>query len=282
MLIGAHTSASGGVYKAVENGVAIGAEAVQIFASSPRTWAVKPVPDTDAAKFRELNAAANLGQPAIHSKYLLALGSSDLEMVEKSVGVLISDMQSAAAIGAIGVIFHPASHRGRGFEAILRQFADACKRILDAAPAGPYLMLETSAGSGDHIGSKFAELGAILREVNHPQLAVCLDTQHVWAAGYDISQADTLNAMFDEFEREIGLDKLQAIHANDSKRPLGSGVDRHENIGYGDIGEAGFLNFMSHPAVRSLPFYLEVPGINKTGPDKPNVDALKRLRQQVG
>ena len=281
MLIGAHTSASGGVYNAVERGVEIGAEAVQIFASSPRTWATKTISEADGDKFKAANDAANMGAPAIHSKYLLALGSSDAEMVRKSVDVLISDMQSAAAIGAVGVIFHPASHKGRGFEAVLGQFADALKEILSKSPEGPFLMMETSAGSGDHIGSKFAELGAILREVQHPQLAVCLDTAHVWAAGYDISQPATLKAMFDEFEREIGIANLKAVHANDSLKPLASAVDRHANIGLGEIGETGFLNFMKHPAVRDLPFYLEVPGLEKTGPDKPNVDTLKRLRAQI-
>jgi deoxyribonuclease-4 len=143
-------------------------------------------------------------------------------------------------------------------------------------------MLETSAGAGDHIGSSFAELGTLIRAIGSDRVAVCLDTQHVWAAGYDISKTDTLNATIDEFDKEIGLDLLQSVHANDSLRDLGSLVDRHDNIGEGLIGAAGFATVLSHPAFKDIPFYLEVPGTNKSGPDRPNLDTLKKIRQQVG
>ena len=278
MFIGAHTSTAGGAEKAVERGLEIGAECVQIFASSPRTWAAKPIADANADRFRELTAEHKMGPAAIHGKYLLALGSPLPENVAKSVTALIADMEAAQKLDALGVVFHPASHRGQGFEKVLPQFTAAVKRILAEAQSEKLLMLETSAGSGDHIGSKFAELGAIIREVKDERLTVCLDTQHVWAAGYDISTPESLAKVLEEFDREIGLSKLTAIHANDSKKPLGSAVDRHENIGLGEIGETAFAALMAHPAASDLPIYLEVPGMAKEGPDKPNVDTLKRLR----
>jgi apurinic endonuclease APN1 len=139
-------------------------------------------------------------------------------------------------------------------------------------------MLETSAGSGDHIGSRFSELGRIIKAVNDPRVAVCLDTQHVWAAGYNIVEKAGLDDALDQFDREIGLDLLIAVHANDSKKELGSAVDRHDNIGEGLIGRAGFANLMAHDAFRDVPFYLEVPGFEKNGPDAPNVQALKEIR----
>ena len=281
MLIGAHVSTAGGVSKAVARGQDIGAECIQVFASSPRMWAAKKPPAKEITAFREAAAAAELGPTVIHGKYLLGLGSPVPELVDKSVTALISDVQTAHLLGALGVIFHPASHKGRGFEDSLIPFTDALKRVLDETPEDVLIMLETSAGAGDHIGSKFAELGRIIEVVNHERVTVCLDTQHVWASGYDISKPDTLDAVISEFNAKIGLQRLRAVHANDSKRPLGSAVDRHENIGYGEIGEAGFKCLLTHEAFRDVPFYLEVPGMEKQGPDKPNVDALKRIRDSL-
>ena len=138
------------------------------------------------------------------------------------------------------------------------------------------------AGMGQHIGAKFEELGKILRAVDSPRLRICLDTQHSFAAGYDLTTADGVNTMMAEFEETIGVDKLAAVHANDSKQPCGSGVDRHDNIGEGLIGEAGFEAIMAHPAFRDVPFFLEVPGFEGKGPDRRNIDLLKDIRQRVG
>ncbi len=219
----------------------------------------------------------------LHGKYLLALGSPDEALVERSIETLTLEMRASERLGAKGVIFHPASHRGQGLDAVFGQFVGAINRILAGAPGQSLLMFETSAGSGDHIGSKFAELSKIIGGVEEPdRVAVCLDTQHVWAAGYDIATSEGLAATLDEFDREIGLQKLAAVHANDSKRELGSAVDRHENIGEGLIGLNGFRNIISHSAFRDVPFYLEVPGMGKSGPDKPNVDALPSIRTEVG
>ena len=135
---------------------------------------------------------------------------------------------------------------------------------------------------GQHIGAKFEELGRIIETVGSPRLKVCLDTQHSFAAGYDLASKGGLETALEEFDREIGLDRLVAVHANDSKQPLGSGIDRHENIGQGHIGIEGFETLMSHPAFSDLPFFLEVPGMEGGGPDKANLDILKGIREKLG
>jgi deoxyribonuclease-4 len=282
MLIGAHVSAAGGVEKSVKRALDIDAECIQIFASSPRTWRFKPIAEENASKFRAAASEASLGPTVLHASYLVAIGSSDPALVERSVQSLINHLQASEQLGALGLIFHPASHKGRGYDAIFDQFVSNVQTVLEAAPGESLLMLETSAGSGDHVGSKFEELGKLIKAVDSPRVAVCLDTQHVWAAGYNIVDKDGLDATMDEFDRDIGLELLRSVHANDSMRELGSSVDRHDNIGDGQIGEAGFVNVMSHPAFQDVPFYLEVPGVDKSGPDRPNVEALKRIRASVG
>ena len=281
MLIGAHVSTAGGVEKSVGRAQDIGAECLQIFASSPRTWKFRPIPDENAAKFRAASADASMGPTVLHASYLVAIASADPALAERSVQSLINHLQASEQLGALGLIFHPASHKGQGFDAVFDQFVTNVQTVLEEAPGESLLMLETSAGSGDHIGSRFEELGKLIKAIDNPRVAVCLDTQHVWAAGYNIVDKDGLDAAMDEFDRDIGLDLLRSVHANDSKRELGSSVDRHDNIGDGLIGEEGFTNVMSHPAFKDIPFYLEVPGVDKKGPDKPNVETLKRIRASV-
>jgi deoxyribonuclease IV len=281
MLIGAHVSAAGGSNKAVARAEEIGAECFQIFASSPRMWSAKPIADEVAEKYQSEMKRAGMGPTVLHGKYLVALGSADPELLAKSEIALQADVAAANKLGALGVIFHPASHRGQGFDAVVDQFAASVRKVLDNEPGDSLLMLETSAGAGDHIGSSFAELGTLIKAIGNDRVAVCLDTQHVWAAGYDITTADTLSAALDEFDKEIGLDLLRSVHANDSMRELGSSVDRHENIGDGLIGSAGFVTLMANPAFKHVPFYLEVPGTGKSGPDKPNIDRLKAIRSQL-
>jgi len=255
---------------------------MQIFASSPRAWRFKAPSDDDVASFKEKSAEAGLGPTVLHAIYLIALGSPDPGLLARSEESLIRHLETANRLGALGLIFHPASHRGAGLDAVLDQFVSAVGRILDAAPGEAFLMLENSAGQGNHIGSKFAELGRLVRAIDSPRIRVCFDTQHAWAAGYDIGSREALDAAVEEFDREIGLELLAAVHANDSKRPLGVGVDRHENIGEGLIGREGLKTFMGHPAFRHPPSYLEVPGFGKEGPDAENVAILKAMRYEVG
>ena len=165
---------------------------------------------------------------------------------------------------------------------MLPQVAGAIRRALDGAPNGPCLAVENMAGMGKHIGARFEELGAILEAVDDQRLKVCLDTQHSFAAGYDLTTGEGIEDMLAQLDTGPGSGNVVAIHANDSKRVRGSGVDRHDNIGEGFIGEDGFAVFMAHPAFRDVPFLLEVPGFEGNGPDQRNVDLLKDIRRRVG
>ena len=283
MKIGAHVSTSGGPASGIDRALKIGAETIQIFASSPRSWRFKPLLEDQVLVFRERVEATSVKPAFIHGSYLVNVGG-DPEMLEKSIALLVANLEAAGQIGAVGVIFHGGSHKGKGFDAILDQAASALRQVLVKCPPGVWLIIENSAGMGSHIGSSFAEIGRLIRELDSPSVKVCLDTQHMYAAGYEITDSDGLAVAMEEFDAEIGLSRLVAVHANDSKMELGSGVDRHENIGDGHIGEAGFEMIMAHPAFRDVPFLLEVPGYNpeSKGPDKPNLDRLKTIRDRLG
>ena len=282
MRIGAHMSAAGGISKAVGRGAEIGCEALQIFGSSPQGWAFKPISGSEIEMFRQEVVESGIGPVFLHAIYLINLGTPNPANLEKGIESLVNYMRLAADIGAGGVIVHPGSHGGKGYDAVLPQTVDAVRRVLEQSPEGPLLTLENMAGMGQHIGARFEELGRILEEVDSPRLGICLDTQHSFAAGYDLTTEAGINSMIDEFDREVGLEKLAAVHANDSKRPRGAGVDRHDNIGEGFIGTGGFETIMSHPAFHQVPFFLEVPGFGGKGPDAENVQILKGIREKVG
>ena len=282
MKIGAHVSTAGGISKAPGRGQEIGCEAIQIFGSSPQGWAFKPVPGEEIESFKQNAADAGIDAVFLHAIYLINLGTSNPVNLQKGIDSLINYMTLASSIGATGVIVHPGSHGGAGYESVLPQTVEAIKTVLDASSDGPYLAIENMAGMGQHIGARFEELGGIMEAVDHPRLKVCLDTQHSFAAGYDLTTGEGIEDMLGQLDAGPGSANVVAIHANDSKRSCGSGVDRHDNIGDGFIGEDGFAVFMGHPAFRDVPFLLEVPGFEGKGPDLQNVEILKRIRQQVG
>lgn len=281
MNIGAHVSSAGGISKSIERASAIGAESMQIFVSSPRTWAFKPPSDQEVKSFHEKLIDSAISSVFIHGTYLINLGGES-DLVAKSVDILKQHMVVAGRIGSQGVIFHSGSHKGKGFDGVFKQASDALKEVLENSPDDVPLIIENCAGMGAQIGSSFGELGNLLREVDHPNLKICLDTEHAFAAGYDIANREKLRDCMEEFDREIGLDKLVVVHANDSKVVLGGGVDRHENIGDGYIGISGFENIIAHEAFECVPFLLEVPGIHKKGPDIENMTRLKAIRNTVG
>ncbi len=282
MRLGAHVSAAGGLGKAIDRALEIGAETVQIFASSPRGWAVRPPGEISAvAAFREKAATAEISPTFLHGSYLVNVGGTP-DLVKKSVDSLANHMQVAGEIGAAGVIFHGGSHKGAGFDGILSRAAAALQEVLSRSPDGVRLIIENSAGMGAHVGASFSEIGRLMRAIDSPRVMVCLDTQHSLAAGYNIGDPDGIEAAMAELDGEIGLARLVAVHANDSKTELGSGVDRHENIGEGYLGTQGFETIVGHPAFRDVPFILEVPGFGQKGPDKENLDRLKDIRSRLG
>ncbi len=281
MKIGAHVSASGSVDKAIDRAQEIGAEAIQIFGGSPQSWRRKQHTPQEFEAFRNKTAETGIGPAFIHGIYLVNLATDNPENLAKALAALSSDMRACHELGAKGVIFHIGSHRGSGLDIHMPQIVESIAAVLADTPDDTWLILENSAGMGGSVGSKFVELGAIIRAVASPRLMVCLDTQHMFAAGYDVATAAGLDAALEEFEAEVGLERLVAVHANDSKCPLAGGVDRHENIGAGHIGRQGFENIMSHPAFAAAPFLLEVPGLDNKGPDKANLDALKEILRVI-
>ena len=175
----------------------------------------------------------------------------------------------------------PRHEQGAGFAAVLDQVVKSIGIIIDQSPDHVSLIIENSAGMGQHICCSFSEIGQVINAVGSPRIKVCLDTQHLFAAGHNIIEQDGLQRVIAEFDEQIGLNNLVAVHANDSKTPIASGVDRHDNIGQGNIGLDGFRVIMSNEAFADIPFLLEVPGNDGNGPDKANVDALKELRHEL-
>ncbi len=281
MKIGAHVSTSGGLVTAFDRALAIGAECIQIFGGPPQQWGSVKVTEDGAKAFRQRMAGTGVEPVFIHGQYLINLASSDSALLGRSKGALKSNLGLCAQIGARGVIFHLGSHKGAGFDAVFPQVCDALREALDDSPRTSWIVLENAAGQGGAVGARFTELGAIIRRVKSERVKVCLDTQHAYAMGYDIANPAGLEAAMDEFGREVGWARLVAVHANDSKIVLGGQRDRHENIGDGHLGVAGFEAIMRHDVFRDVPFLLEVPGVDRGGPDKPNVDALKAIRKRL-
>ena len=284
IVIGAHCSASGGLWRAAERAIAIGAEAVQLFGSSPRAWRQTQHQPEAFERFREVSAEAGLARAWLHGNYLANLAAPAEEQYERSIGSVIHALGVASGAGAAGVVLHTGSHLDAGLDAVLPRVLTAIERILDGSPDDATLALETSAGQGGTIGS-FDDLGRILGEARSPRLRVCLDTCHVFAAGHDVRTPEGVAEMMERFDAAIGLDALVVAHANDSKGELGGNLDRHENIGDGQIGYEGFRALLGSPAFADKTFLLEVPGIENDGPDVENVRRLqghpRRGRERV-
>jgi deoxyribonuclease-4 len=285
MKIGAHVSTSGGLITGFDRAEAIGAECLQIFESAPQQWGTARLDDAQVGEFRARKEASGLAPLFIHGKYLMNLASADAKIFKTSASTLRSSLNIAGRIGARGVIFHTGSHKGVGYDAVFEQICEAATRVLGETPEDTWMIFENSAGQGGVIGSKFAELGAIIKKIANPRAKVCIDTCHAFASGYDLSNAGGVAAAMEELDREIGFENVAAMHCNDSKAGLGAARDLHENIGEGNIGREGFAALLAHPAVADLPLILEVPGYKidgaGKGPDKPNVDRLKEIRAEV-
>jgi deoxyribonuclease IV len=273
VLFGAHCS--GGVKKALDNGAAMGAEVVQLFVQSPRTWRFPEHDPADLEAFRSKREAAGL--PAfVHALYLVNLAAPDDAIYSKSVDTMRSTVDAACAIEADAVIFHIGSHLGAGFETGLARVVPAMGQVLDRCNERTWVLMENSAGAGGTMGRSVDELVAIFEALGrHERLGVCLDSCHLFVSGVDITDEPTWNALLDDLDARIGLDRLRALHANDAKAPLGSNRDRHDNIGEGLIGE-GLGVFLAHPRLQGLPVVLEVPGADGKGP---NADEIRKLRE---
>ena len=277
MLAGAHVSCSGGIHTAIERAVAFGAESVQLFTQSPRTWRPTNHDAANFEKFKQARTENRIGGVLCHALYLVNLASPDAEIYRKSVETLRRTVDVACAIDADAVVFHVGSHLGAGLEAGLDRAVPAIADVLDRCSDTTWLLLENSAGAGGTIGRSVDELATIVERLDgHPRLGLCLDSCHLYVSGVDVTDRAQLDGVVDEVDEKIGLDRLRALHVNDAAAPLASNRDRHANVLEGLMGEK-LAVFCSHPAFRGLPGVLEVPGKNGKGPDADEVAKLKGL-----
>ncbi|MDX6450396.1 MAG: deoxyribonuclease [Gaiellaceae bacterium] len=277
MEFGAHMSSSGGIDSAIDRIVAVGGDCVQVFTQSPRMWRPTDHKPEAIERFHEKRREAGIGGVVCHALYLVNLAAPDDEIYDKSIKAMSSTVDAACAIGADGVIFHVGSHLGAGFEVGLERTCAALAQILERCQGDTWLLMENSAGAGATIGRSLEELAVLLERLDqHPRLGVCLDSCHLYVSGYDVTDRAAVDAMVEELDGRIGLDRLRALHINDSAAELGSNRDRHANIGEGLMGEELGV-FLSHPAFQHLSAYLEVPGENKTGPSANEIQKLRDL-----
>lgn len=248
----------------------IGARALQIFSDNPTAWRRRPEPPPDAPEFIDYCAREGIGPISIHASYLINLAGSAEPFASQSRAGLIVEMQRAPSYGATLVNTHIGSHRGSGADAGLRRIVDNVAAILAESPPSVRLVLENSSGGGDMLGSTLEQLAAILEGVGSvagsaavAQLAFCLDTAHLWGAGYDVSSVEGAQAVVDRFDELIGLDRLPMIHLNDSRSELGSRSDRHEHVGAGRIGPLGLGALLRDPRLARTTFVLETPGADE-------------------
>ena len=277
MDIGAHVSSSGGIHNAVDRAVAIGADSMQVFTQSPRTWRPTNHDPATFGKFRERRAETGMGGVLCHALYLCNLAAPNDDVYEKSVAALRNTMEVATGIGADGVVFHVGSHLGTGLEHGLERVVPAMKQVLELTSDETWLLMENSAGAGGTIGRSVAELATIFGRLDrHPRLGICLDSCHLYVSGIDVTDASALDACLDEVDESMGLDRLRALHVNDSATALGSNRDRHANIGDGLLGERLGV-FLGNGRLQALPAVLETAGPDNHGPDATEVRKAKAM-----
>ncbi|MCU1273229.1 MAG: Endonuclease [Bryobacterales bacterium] len=278
--IGIHTSISGSLEKAALKAAELGANTFQIFSSSPRMWRPSVPAKDDILAMRRARERLDLSPLVIHVNYLVNLASLDPVIREKSITAFRGELERAAAIGAEYLVTHPGNYRGlavdQGIAAFVLGMAEAASGF---SKSGVTVLLENTAGCGAQIGCRLEELRAIrdlAQRETHLNIGYCLDTCHLLAAGFDVASEAGLKKTAVHAELTLGLENVKVIHANDSKTPLGSHVDRHENIGEGHIGAEGFRRILAHPELRTKPFILETP-VDEDGDDLRNVQKLKSL-----
>jgi deoxyribonuclease IV len=281
--IGIHTSIAGDVTGSLELAHGLGANALQIFSSSPRMWArgSSRIAETDAARFRARRKELALGPLVIHANYLINLASPNPVLRTQSVQAFHQEIVRGLALGADFLVVHPGSRLESSVEAAVAAIAESLKQGARGLNLGELrILLENTAGQGSSLGSRFEELKAVLDACPGLPLGVCIDTAHLFAAGWDIRKAEGLESALRHIDGTVGLDRVRVVHMNDSKMALGSRVDRHEQIGKGKIGLDAFREILKHPLLAACAFILETP-IDKPGDDKRNVAALWRLTGRV-
>lgn len=277
-IIGAHVSAGGGLFKAFENAEKIGAEAVQIFGASPQQWTASLPKEADLKKFFAARHSSKINKVYLHAGYLVNLASPKKDGWEKSVKNLSTHLKIAEALEAEGLIFHLGSF-GEGIaEQGIKKLVKGIRETFKAVPGKSRLLMENSAGGGNKLGKNLKELTDIFLGSDSSRLKICLDTAHAFEAGMiGYSSKNEVREFFNEWNKNIGAEQIEVIHANDSKTAFSSNHDRHENIGEGLIGINGFRLLANEPFLNNKTWILEVPGKEDTGPDAENIVRLKNI-----
>lgn len=276
-LLGAHMPTAGGVAEALPRGSRVGAECIQIFTRSARQWASRPYAEEEVAAFKRNQAESAIAVVIAHDSYLLNLGAPDDRSRRRSIAGFIDELERCELLGIPYLVAHPGAHVGSGEEAGLATIAHSLDEALKSCPGfAVKVALEITAGQGTNLGYRFAHMAQIFdRAAENDRLRLCFDTEHAFAAGYDLRSAEGYERAFSELDEAVGLSRLVAFHLNDSKKPLGSRVDRHEHIGKGFLGLEAFRRLLNDPRFAGLPMCLETP----KGPDlAEDIENLKVLR----
>ena len=277
-MLGAHVSISGGVQNAPENGRKADCDCIQIFSKNQMQWKAKPIADDEAREFKVNMERFEIAEALIHDSYLINLASPEKEALEKSRDAFLDEARRAQKLGVKHLIFHPGAHKGSGESRGLRTIAESLNWVREEFDSNEVVfVLETTAGQGSVLGHSFEQLAKVIEMLDEPEYAgVCFDTCHSHAAGYDIKSVKGYEETFNLFDETLGLDRLKAIHLNDSKGKRGSHLDRHEQIGEGHLGNETFLNLMNDDRLEKVPMVLETPA-----GDEKYADELRRLRLMV-
>lgn len=281
LLLGAHMSVAGGVDKAPARGAAVDSTALQVFVKSSRRWADKPLDPASVAAWPAALEQSGIAPSAVvaHTSYLINLASPNPEVLAKSLAAVEDELRRCDALGIPGIVMHPGAHLGSGREAAIEQIARSVRAVYARPPEiRTRLLFEATAGTGTNLGATFEDLRDILAAVDLPdRTGVCLDTCHIFAAGYDIRTKKTYDETMRAFERLVGFDSLFAIHLNDSKHGLGSRKDRHEHIGQGLLGSDAFALLLNDPRVKNVPMVLETDKNDDLDEDRMNLETLRGL-----
>jgi len=279
LAFGSHLSTSGGVDRVFGRAEALNIESCQIFSKNERQWLAKPLDPVIVERFHAEISRTGLAKLVVHDSYLINLASPKPDILEKSLLAFQDELERCDALRIPHLVTHPGAHTGSGVEAGIARLAASLNLVFARIPANKSMtLLETTAGQGTALGRSFEEIGAIIEQVEEKdRVGVCLDTCHIFAAGYDFRTPQGYATVMEEFDRFIGIDRLRVLHLNDSKMPFASNKDRHTHIGEGEIGLEGFRHFVNDPRLAGIPGILETEKDDAGENDRRNLATLKGL-----
>lgn len=279
MYFGAHVSAAGGQWKAPGHGAALGCEVIQFFSRPPQGWSAKPISNEDAELFKAAMLEHNIKRAYVHAPYLINLASGNNRTRHGSISMLKDELERCTKLGVHAMMFHPGSAKELGQEVGTQKVIEGLNKIMDGYSGSCQLLIEISAGAGAVMGDTFEELAAFIAGAERgAEIGICFDTQHAFASGYDLRTKADVDATFKLFDDIVGLNKLVASHCNDSKVEFASHKDRHEHLGQGHMGEAGFKAIVQHPKLQHIDLILETPYEKEGDPNDPRMADLELLK----